>query len=103
MEDLLDDAESNNRTELPTEEEILNPGVRETLVIDENQILRMAPAEGNTPLSILLDEECIFLAFVKVFYGHKLETPRNVSRHAMYKSLIRRAATRPDLLLHIYE
>ena len=64
----------------------LNAGVQETLLVDNNEVLRIAPAEGNTPLSIIMDQDCDFLAFPKVFFGHKLETAPNVTYQSMVKS-----------------
>ncbi|KAK3923676.1 Envelope glycoprotein M [Frankliniella fusca] len=55
--------------------------------------IRMAPAEDYTPTSILFDENCEFLAFPKVFGGHKMEPEykhKKISYADFAKSLILR-------------
>ncbi|VDN17772.1 unnamed protein product [Gongylonema pulchrum] len=52
-----------------------NPGVQETMVMtDEIPCgVRMTPAEGYRPLSILIDEDTEYLSFPEIFGGTKLE------------------------------
>ncbi|KAK3913957.1 polyprotein [Frankliniella fusca] len=64
----------------------------------------MAPAEDYTPTSILFEEKCEFIAFPKVFGGHKMEPEYNNKRIScadFAKSLIlsdRMVAERGNLL-----
>ncbi|CEP13534.1 hypothetical protein [Parasitella parasitica] len=63
--------------------------------------LRLAPGEGKTPLSILRDEDIDYLAFPKIFYGHKLATTASYAdRYRSFaKRLYRRCVERPDFLM----
>ncbi|VDK27484.1 unnamed protein product [Gongylonema pulchrum] len=66
-------ADSNIETEEDEEDtddaEPLNPGVQETMLLEEEsqQGIRMAPEEAQRPISILLDEDTEYLSFPTIF------------------------------------
>jgi hypothetical protein len=47
-----------------------------SLIIDDNECLRLAPAEGRTPLSLITDKDSDYLAFPQILCGERmLEEP----------------------------
>ncbi|VDN22144.1 unnamed protein product [Gongylonema pulchrum] len=88
--------------------EPLNPGVQETMLLEEESQhgIRMAPGETQRPISILLDEDTEYLSFPTIFGGEKLHPlfcGRPMSYSDTAKSFAmrydRRVANRPDYLL----
>ncbi|CEP17045.1 hypothetical protein [Parasitella parasitica] len=51
----------------------VNPGGQETIIINDNEQIRLAPAEGNRPLSILVDKDTDFLAFPKIYVVQRFD------------------------------
>ena len=83
-----------------------NNAIYKTLLWDSG--LRLAPAEGYSPTSILFDKNSEYLAFPKIYGGYKLN-PRHDGLDIPYsevaKSIVmrydRRVAERGDYLLYI--
>ncbi|CEP10246.1 hypothetical protein, partial, partial [Parasitella parasitica] len=68
-----EDSTTNQQDPAEELEDHLATFTGETYIASDEQ-LRLAPGEGKTPLSILRDEDIDYLAFPKIFYGHKLAT-----------------------------
>lgn len=84
-----------------------SPGTRETLLTSDEDI-RIAPAEGYRPTSILMNPNAECMAFVKLYGGNKLNPIFNgkpIPYSEVAKSIAmrydRRAAMRPDYLLYM--
>lgn len=89
----VDDGDSESDDEVLDQVPI---GGEETLFTGQNYI-RMAPAEGKSPLSVLRDDYVDFLAFPRIYAGHILEPKtqdKPLSYHAFTRSVIRRADRR---------
>lgn len=98
---------TENAAEDENEEKPLNAGTSESILISDNDItIRLAPGEGRTLISVLMDKDSDFLSFPKVYYGHKLEGSKTISYSALTKSVARRfdrrAAKRPDLFCFVF-
>ncbi|XP_047999641.1 uncharacterized protein LOC125236759 [Leguminivora glycinivorella] len=85
----------------PTEGVELNPGGTETLLDDNQDVIVLAPGEGQRPISLLFDEHLEELAFIKVHCGVKRDFKINLRHSEIIKSEISRQdrrAVRPDYL-----
>ena len=96
IEDVDEDEESvdsgeNNIAEID-EEEPINPGVDETLLLDQNEIfnIKIAPGEGNRPLGILYDSKAEVLAFPKIYCGQDRKLSTKLTYGAIAKSELKR-------------
>ncbi|KAI8355640.1 hypothetical protein EDC96DRAFT_576934 [Choanephora cucurbitarum] len=70
LEDLQDNILTNGDVKA------IEHGDQETMIISENEGIRMAPAEGIVPMSVLLDKDLDFLAFPTIYNGEKLDILR---------------------------
>lgn len=109
----FDDIDSEAEISDLEDEFYVNNAIYETLLTNDTAFnglvdsgLRMAPAEGYKPTSVLFDSNCEYLAFPKVFGGHKLK-PMHDGREISYSDIVksmamrydRRVSERGDLLL----
>jgi hypothetical protein len=74
--------------------EPINPGGQETLLLGD-EALRLAPAQGNRPTSLLFDPDSDFLAFPKIFCGERMAPSLN-NRPLSYAELTKSMARRFD-------
>jgi hypothetical protein len=73
------------------EEEEVNPGAKETMVIQyDAEGLKIAPGQGKQPLSLLMDTNAEAAAYPCIFGGYKRNLPANVSPIDLWKSETRR-------------
>ncbi|KAK3923892.1 Maturase K [Frankliniella fusca] len=100
---------NNNFNEDNYEEDFLdnefysNTAIHETLLTSDtlgfNSLatasVRIAPAEGYTPISLLFDEKCEFLAFPTVFGGYHM-TPTINNKPLSYSDFAKSITTRYD-------
>jgi Helitron helicase-like domain at N-terminus len=79
--------------------------IQETL-LDQNNILAIAPAEDRRPVPLAYDKEAEELAFPTIYCGKTRETTANVTYNVIVNSEIRRydrRAARADHLLYAYK
>lgn len=89
-------ANDANNEQMEEEEEI-NVSSQEILIINDNESLRFAPAEGRTPLSVLTDQNIDYLAFPKIFCEKRLVLQLIESNTKIpYSSVIKPMARRYD-------
>lgn len=97
---ILDDSETSSE-----EETEINAGVTDTMLtvtdfFEDNErvhILNVAPAEGNTPLSIFRDKHSKELAYPGIFLGQPRPESKSVHYSDIRKSELRRLDRRAAL------
>jgi hypothetical protein len=73
------------------EEEDLNPGSSETLIIQYNsEGIKIAPGQGKRPMSLLMDVNAEAAAYPTIYGGNTRFLPKNVSIMELWKSETRR-------------
>ena len=106
-----DSSNSSEDEEDETNPELLNPGQSESLLIPEDElddlVVKLAPGEGNVPMSILLDQQAEILSFPSIYGGQLRNIPENVRLTAgdIARSEARRydrRATLPTKILYSY-
>lgn len=53
------------------DEDNVNPGGQESIIVNDHEALRMAPGEGRIPLSVLQDKDSDYLSFPTIFCGER--------------------------------
>ena len=103
-----------HNSEIDSDDEIINPGGHETLILDQNEILdiKIAPAEGflfifflfyylhflqkiviflgKTPLGLLMDDRAECLSFPKIYGGNMRKPSVKISYSKIAKSELMR-------------
>lgn len=96
--------EANNEM-VEVENDDVNPGGQESIIINDHKALRMTPDEGRVPLSILQDKDSNFLSFPTIFCGKRLAAMGKFSYSNIIKSITRRynrrGVERVDYLLYM--
>ena len=104
-------SESSESEEDENNIELLNPGQSESLLIPEDElddlVVKIAPGEGNVPMSILIDQHAEILSFPSIYGGQPRTIPEDVrlTMGDIAKSEARRhdqRATRPTKILYSY-
>lgn len=99
--------DENRIMDLTNEENELNPGGNETLLNTiPFQELTLAPGEGQTPLSILMDKDAEELSFPTIHCGQRRNFKIKLSYYNIVKSSVRhykRKCARVDKLFFMYK